>query len=233
MFWFWNSYHLLSTNFELKASLLQFNLLMSSSSRIWKNQQIATRCQPAPKKVLNQDNQAAQEMLRGLKSTLPSWHAIQWLQSLQQSSGCNCCRQSVEEGKRGDAHLGKQGQWVDLSWQLLRSCANFCECKLLRITHFVESPIHLMEGESRAAMTSSRVKCAACTFCFSKPRLDTGVCCTALQSNQECSVVLLTGLERRTSLPWLGPPPYVKDPAAPWSSLPLATIRCHATVCCP
>ena len=56
-----------------------------------------------PKKVLYQDNQAAQEMLCGLKSTSARWHAIQWLQSLQQSSGCNCCRQFAEGGKRGGA----------------------------------------------------------------------------------------------------------------------------------
>ena len=77
-----------------------------------------------PKKVLYQDNEAAEEMLCGLKSTSPPWHAIWWLQGLQQSSGCNCCRQFVGGGKRG-AHVAEQARAVGrfelaTSWELCK-----------------------------------------------------------------------------------------------------------------
>ena len=75
-------------------------------------------------------------MLCGLKSTLPRWHAIQWLQSLQQSSGCNCCRQFVAGGKRG-ARVAEQARAVGRfelasSWEF---------CKFLWTQTFAHYPL--------------------------------------------------------------------------------------------
>ena len=73
----------------------------------------------------------------------------------RQSSGCNCCRQFVDEGKSRRA----RARAVDLNWQLLESGvqisenANFCALPISANPHQLDG-----RWEQQAAMTSSRVK---------------------------------------------------------------------------